>query len=500
MIASPTHPEPPGGSFSARRLAEARAESSAAVAKLVGALALLFCPLCVYLEQSRWILVGNLLCVGACVLLYRRARRGYTPVTDRAISIAVMATLLGDSAAQTQVATLALYTPVVLYVLCAEPSPRWRAGLLAAAATQVVAVLAYIGYVGPAYALDSYHVASERVHCLVVGFVSAILIWLYRRLSGEVRAINEAHAAELAARVAASRAAAEEVAAGAEAYAATSAEVEASVGLQRRAQAALAATREQLEQFGNAASHDLKEPLRTIRAFTQLLRREATSAPGTDPAPVAAPEEDQALAEHFAHVDAACGSMQTLLERLLLYQRASAAQEGDLAPEAVSVEALWRGALAEELPRGHPYGEVATSFATEPDAPPEVYCDRRFATMALGELLRNALIFHDGSRGVREVGCEVRRGRDGLLHVGVRDNGIGIAPAYREQVFGMFKRLHPREVYPGAGLGLPLVRRIAEAAGGRAWVEAAGDEESAGAEGTAGGGGTVAWVSLPTRQ
>ncbi len=83
-------------------------------------------------------------------------------------------------------------------------------------------------------------------------------------------------------------------------------------------------------------------------------------------------------------------------------------------------------------------------------------------------LIGNAIRYRSPQPPVIEVAAEQR---EGFWRFSVRDNGIGIEPQYKEQIFGMFKRLHSSAKYPGTGMGLAICQRIVERAGGRIWVE-----------------------------
>jgi light-regulated signal transduction histidine kinase (bacteriophytochrome) len=84
-------------------------------------------------------------------------------------------------------------------------------------------------------------------------------------------------------------------------------------------------------------------------------------------------------------------------------------------------------------------------------------------------LIANAIRYRGSQPPVIHVEAQ-ERDRDWLFSV--RDNGIGIDPKFKEQIFGVFKRLHTAAEYPGTGMGLAICQRVVERAGGRIWVEA----------------------------
>ena len=90
-------------------------------------------------------------------------------------------------------------------------------------------------------------------------------------------------------------------------------------------------------------------------------------------------------------------------------------------------------------------------------------------------LVSNAIKFRGPARPRIRIGTEARGAQQVLMF---RDNGIGIAPEFRERVFEMGQRLHTRKEFPGIGVGLTLCRRIVERHGGRIWIEPSDREGS----------------------
>lgn len=91
-------------------------------------------------------------------------------------------------------------------------------------------------------------------------------------------------------------------------------------------------------------------------------------------------------------------------------------------------------------------------------------------------LIGNAIKYRHPDRAPR---IHVSAGKqDSAWVFSVSDNGIGIAPEYKEHIFGLFKRLHTGDQYSGTGIGLAICQRIVDRYGGRIWVESEPGERS----------------------
>ena len=99
---------------------------------------------------------------------------------------------------------------------------------------------------------------------------------------------------------------------------------------------------------------------------------------------------------------------------------------------------------------------------------PRSWGDATLLTQLYQNLLGNALKFIGDERPV----IHLTMAREGeMWTLGVRDNGIGLAPEYAEQIFKPFKRLHGMATYAGTGIGLSICQKAVERHGGRIWVE-----------------------------
>jgi signal transduction histidine kinase len=105
-----------------------------------------------------------------------------------------------------------------------------------------------------------------------------------------------------------------------------------------------------------------------------------------------------------------------------------------------------------------------------PHDPPALVCERTRLYQLFSNLIGNALD-HMGDAGEARIEVEIDEEPDHHV-ISVRDNGRGIAPEHHERIFEVFQSLGPRrDGCRGTGMGLAIVRKIAETQGGRAWVE-----------------------------
>jgi light-regulated signal transduction histidine kinase (bacteriophytochrome) len=108
-----------------------------------------------------------------------------------------------------------------------------------------------------------------------------------------------------------------------------------------------------------------------------------------------------------------------------------------------------------------------TSAQITHDPLPRVTFDFEQLSQLFRELIANAIKFR--AHAAPQIHISASASEQGITF-SVRDNGMGIDPRYRDQIFGVFKRLHGRE-FPGTGMGLAVCKRIVEQHGGAIWVE-----------------------------
>ncbi len=223
----------------------------------------------------------------------------------------------------------------------------------------------------------------------------------------------------------------------------------------------LARSNDDLKQFAYAASHDLQEPLRNVRLFTELL------------AQVEREDGDGRIAEYLGHVLDGAKQIQNLVHGLRRYWELGEMPFAGTAP--VDGSEVLQSVLAGLRP-----DLKAAGAAVRCDKLPSLAGNEHELRTVLEELLKNAIRFRSQQALCIDISARPLEPRttatnqsvsyiESVWEIAMRDNGIGIAPAYSTKIFGIFKRLS--RSYEGIGLGLAVVKRIVERRGGRIWVQ-----------------------------
>jgi PAS domain S-box-containing protein len=218
---------------------------------------------------------------------------------------------------------------------------------------------------------------------------------------------------------------------------------------QKHAEAELRRANEDLEQFAFSASHDLQEPLRSVKIYSELLAKRHSG------------KLDGEALKFMTFLRNGATRIETMVRDLLAYTQVTRSDE----PAAVTDtnEAL-KTALANLSNAITTSGAEITSGAL-----PRLPVNGTHLQQLFLNLIGNAIKYRSPERPLT-IHLDARQ-HNGHWTFSVSDNGIGIDPDYKENIFGLFKRLHTNDEYSGTGIGLAICQRIVDRYHGRIWVE-----------------------------
>jgi PAS domain S-box-containing protein len=231
----------------------------------------------------------------------------------------------------------------------------------------------------------------------------------------------------------------------------------------------LAAKTAEIASFNWIASHDLKEPLRKIYTFIELVATNEGS------------RISDAARGNLRRAQSAAHRMSLLTDDIATFTQVAAPTEQ---AATADLNAVLGKAVAQHRRR------IESECALiEADPLPSIQGYPEMLALLFHHLLANALKFQkEGAQPKLQITYEQLSGTvlthknamaDASYHcISFRDNGIGFAPEYAEKIFGMFQRLNPAEAFKGTGMGLAICRKVAEAHHGFITVES---DEGAGA-------------------
>jgi light-regulated signal transduction histidine kinase (bacteriophytochrome) len=212
----------------------------------------------------------------------------------------------------------------------------------------------------------------------------------------------------------------------------------------------------EMNQFTYIVSHDLQAPLRMVTGFLELLEKKYGD------------QLDGSAKQYIDFAVKGAVKLKNLVFDLLEYSRLNAVNseiaEVDLNDIMIEIKEKYQPVIEE------------TEAVISIDHLPAVMANKKQMGQLFEHLIGNALKFR--SMAAPEINITLKK-ENGFWLIGIKDNGIGIDPAFSEKIFIIFRRLHHDEAkYCGTGIGLAVCKKIVELQNGTIWVESEADKGS----------------------
>ncbi len=204
----------------------------------------------------------------------------------------------------------------------------------------------------------------------------------------------------------------------------------------------------ELQQFAYVASHDLREPLRMITSFLQLLERRYKD------------QLDKDANEFIEYAVDGAKRLDQMIKDILEYSRVTREK---LELKQVNIEKV----LEETITTLKVLIDENDAIITN-DPLPTIYADKQLMIQLLQNLIGNAVKYR--SQETPKIHMSAKKEDDHYLF-SIKDNGIGISPKHLKQIFTIFKRLHTQNEYEGTGIGLAITQKIVQQFNGEIWAE-----------------------------